>query len=185
VASALPHAASWHRAPGASPSLPQRAGPTPSSAVVPTTSIPTSKPTASTSTPWSPGTTRSGARPRCRRRVLSSPGSQMLTRSSPFSGPRVGYALWSADSTCSQRDGQFRWQCAVSPRRTPSLAAGVSARLNQWSELGSGVERVLLLRCSDEAVGVLLEHQALVHALPAHPRHGRDVGRMARVALLD
>src|SRR5947209_7564414 len=69
--------------------------------------------------------------------------------------------------------------------RAQHLAASVSTGLNQRSELDRGVERVLLSRCSDEAVGVLLQHQALAHAFLAHPRHGRDVGRMARVALLD
>ena len=41
-----------------------QAGRTLSSPAAPATSIPTSKPTASTSMPWSPGTTSSGARPR-------------------------------------------------------------------------------------------------------------------------
>jgi len=66
-----------------------------------------------------------------------------------------------------------------------ALTAGVGARLNQRSEPDGGVERVLLPRCGDEAVGVLLQHQALAHAFLAHPRHGRDVCRVAWVALLD
>ena len=65
------------------------------------------------------------------------------------------------------------------------LTAGVGAGLNQRSEPDGGVERILLPRRGDEAIGVLLQHQALAHALLAHPRHGRDVGRVARVALLD
>src|SRR5262245_22753697 len=82
--------------------------------------------------------------------------------------------------------------CAVPPAklagatsRTQYLAAGVGASLNQWSEPDGGVERVLLPRRGDEAVGVLLQHQALAHARLAHLRHGSDVGRVARVALRD
>ncbi len=70
-------------------------------------------------------------------------------------------------------------------KKQQPLAAGVGACLNQWSESDGGVERVLLPRRGDEAVGVLLKHQALSHARLAHSRHGRDVGRVARVALLD
>ena len=69
--------------------------------------------------------------------------------------------------------------------RTQYLAAGVGARLNQRSEPDGVIERVLLPRRGDEAVGVLLQHQALAHAFLAHPRHGRDVGRVAWIALLD
>src|SRR5262249_9944653 len=77
----------------------------------------------------------------------------------------------------------LNWRGATS--RAQHLAAGVGAGLNQRSEPDRGVERVLLPRCGDEAVGVLLQHQALVHPRRAHLGHSRDVSRMARVALLD
>jgi hypothetical protein len=73
----------------------------------------------------------------------------------------------------------------VSVKKHQPLAAGVGAGLNQWSESDGGVERVLLSRRGDEAVGVLLQHQTLSHARLAHSRHGRDVGRVVRVALLN
>src|SRR6266567_4504415 len=62
--------------------------------------------------------------------------------------------------------------------RAQHLAAGVGTGLDQRSEPDGGVERVLLPRRGDEAVGVLLQHQALAHAVLTHPRHGRDVGRV-------
>jgi hypothetical protein len=68
---------------------------------------------------------------------------------------------------------------------TGTLAAGVGARLNQRSEPDRGVERALLPRRGDEAVGVPLQHQAFAHARLAPPRHGGDIGRLARVTLLD
>src|SRR5262245_34946478 len=66
-----------------------------------------------------------------------------------------------------------------------ALAAGVGAGLNQRSKTDGGIKRILLPRRGDEAVGILLQHQALAYARLAYPRHSCNVGRMAWVALRD
>src|SRR5262249_6749214 len=63
---------------------------------------------------------------------------------------------WRGQSPVRCPPASLAGQPAVRSTRTQYLAAGVGAGLNQRSEPDGGVERVLLPRRGDEAVGVLL-----------------------------